>query len=240
MTIQQIQKLKNKLVRMIDADAPTKDINKLQKYIIREENLIIKKQNQNIKKLERENAKLRKKNEKKAEKQRIKVENNTHLYHVGFYLYIQSDKIYDENGNRKYPKLYNYADPNTVLILDEHQDDDGDNVRLKTCLAGETNLLKKYINNFVSNQLYFYLSNHAHNVKSINVINTIVNVIADTNDDFKRRIERIRISHDIIGVKFTFIEIVWDVYNPPEIMEIQVEEEEKGLKVLILNITNTK
>ena len=58
--VEQIQKLNDRLVRMMNADAPLREITKLQKYIIREENLIIKKQNRFIKTLERENKKLKK------------------------------------------------------------------------------------------------------------------------------------------------------------------------------------
>ena len=173
---------------------------------------------------------LKKKTTKKADKLRLKEENKTHLYHIGFYIYIQSDKFLDAHGNRKYHKLYDYADPNKVLILNQYQDADNDNLRIETRLAGETNVLKKYINNVIENQLYFYLNDQTSNVKNMTVINTMVDAIGETSEDFKRRIGKIRISHDIIGFKLTLIEIVRDIYNPPEIINIDVQAGGKKAK----------
>ena len=62
--VQQIKSLKEKFNRLIKEKAPTNDIKRLSKYIIKEENLYIKKLERENKKLTNQNKKLSNQNEK--------------------------------------------------------------------------------------------------------------------------------------------------------------------------------
>ena len=117
---QQIKSLKAKYNRLIKEKAPTNDIKRLSKYIIKEENLYIKKLERQNKMLAKENDKLNKKVNKKAEILRLKEEkkNKKYYYHVNAYLYVKSEKIHnEETGEDEFKIPNNHKDKNIIQYV---------------------------------------------------------------------------------------------------------------------------
>ena len=223
--VEQIQKLNDRLVRMMNSDAPLREITKLQKYIIREENLIIKKQNRFIKTLERENKKLKKqadrvimKVEKKAERLRLKEEkkNKKQFYHINAYVYVESDKILnDETGEYEYKTPYDYKNPNIYQSIGE--------TRIENRKHINTTIEKKYIDKFDENILYFCLVDRVDNqviereknVENYKVIKDYIEALQRTDEEIDHSIDVIKKSKDIIAFKIVMKELINDNYVPP-------------------------
>ena len=149
--VHQIKSLKEKFNRLINDKAPTNDIKRLSKYILREENLYIKKLERQNKKLANENKKLKKKANKKADKLRLKEDKNKkQYYHINAYIYSESDKtLNDETGEYEYKTPYDYADKNKIQYIGKTRIENAKNIN--------TTIEKKYIDNFDENTLYYCL-----------------------------------------------------------------------------------